>query len=274
MVITNDFVFLHFPKTGGTFCETHIMRLYKQRNRERLANLIQQNPVRWFHSLRKHAGAHAIPRYARYLPILSCIRNPYDQWVSRYEFKIYKHYPKEVKNLELIKQEYPRFPDVTFTEYIKLANKYLSKVQFSLGKKEEEKIGFYSAQFIGMFCPRPAEILRLPKAEITADLVRSKMVSNLTLLRTNNLNQELYNYLSRFNHKQPDLELILDSPKILPDKSGPGSLRPEDGWRAYYTREAVEIINDKESLIFDLFPQFKIETYNESWPSTFTHETT
>jgi len=267
MVITNDFVFLHYPKTGGTFCETHIMRLYKQGNRERLLNLLRRKPVRWRRSLRRHFGVHAIPRYARHLPKVSCIRNPYDRWVSHYEFKVYKHHPEVVPNLKHIKEEYPHFPDVSLTEFIKLANKYFSKVQNQLEKTEDEKLGYYSAQFITMFCPRPTEILALPKAEITAELVRSKMAPDITFLQTSNLNQELHNYLVQFNHDPAELESILESPKIVPDKSGPSSLRPDGAWRTYFTKEAVEIVNDKEALIFELFPQFQIETYQASWRS-------
>jgi hypothetical protein len=165
----------------------------------------------------------------------------------------------------LIKDEYPHFPNVSFPEYVKITNKFLNKVQNKFEKAEEQKIGYYSAQFIGMFCLRPADILKLPKVEITAELVHSKMASNVTFLQTSNLNKDLYDYLSRFKHDTADLETILDSPPILPEKSGSGSLRPEGAWRTYYNQETVEIINDKESLIFELFPQFKVESYDESW---------
>lgn len=265
MVITNDFVFLHYPKTGGTFCETHIKRLYQQNNRKRLANLIRRRPVRWYRSFRQHSGVHAVPRYALRLPKVSSIRNPYDRWVSHYEFKIYANYPEVVPNLEKIEKEYPHFPDVTFTEFVKLVNKYYNKVQNQVGKTEEEKIGFYSAQFIGMFCPQPREILALPRAEITADLVRNKLAPNITFLMTHNLNQELYDYLAQFNHDTAELEDILQSPKILPEKEGVAPRPKKSAWRTYYTEEAVQIINDKEALLFDLFPQFEVESYDKSW---------
>ena len=271
MVITNDFVFLHLPKTGGTFCETHIMRLYRQSNRERLKNILQRKPVRWGLSTRKHSGLHAIPRYARNLPKIGCIRNPYDRWVSRYEYKIYKNYPEVVPNLTRIKEEFPQFPDISLTEFIKLSNKYFTRVQNHSGKSEEEKIGFYSEQFIGMYCHKPGEILKLPKEEITAELIRNKIAPDITFLQTHNLNQELHDYLTQFNHNPGGLKSILQSPKILPEKSGPGSLRPNGAWRTYFTEESVEIVNDKEALIFELFPQFKIETYSPTWP-TFLEE--
>ncbi len=265
MVITNNFVFLHYPKTGGTFCATHIKRLYTQSNRQRLANLLRREPVRWYHYTRQHSGIHAIPRYARHLPKLGSVRNPYDQWVSKYEYQIYRHHPERVLNLEQVKEAYPHFPDVSFTEFIRLAHTYWNKVQNRFDKPDHEKVGIITAQFIGMFCPRPRDILRLPKSEITADLIRSKMPPDISFLTMNNLNHDLHDYLSQFNHDTADLAAILESPKILPVKSGAGSLRHKGAWRGYYGEETVNFINDKEAPLFELFPQFQIETYDDSW---------
>ena len=265
MVITNHFVFLHYPKTGGTFCETHIEKLYRQTNGERLSNLLRGKPVRWCKNIRKHKGLHAVPRYARHLPLVTSIRNPYDRWVSQYEFQVYRKASDKMPYIDLVMEAYPQFPEVTFLEFINIINTYWNKVQQEIGKPQEERVGYYSAQFVGMFCARPKDILKLPKAEITADLVRREMAPNITFLKTHHLNQNLYDYLSQFNHHQADLEAILDSPKILPEHSGAGSLREDEAWKGYYTPEIVDLINDKESLIFDLFPEFEKQSFDESW---------
>jgi len=72
MLVTKHFVLLHFPRTGGVFlrraCRDHL-------------------PPDWIlHEGDTHAGVAQLPAEYRELPILCFIRNPWDWYVSMYEF--------------------------------------------------------------------------------------------------------------------------------------------------------------------------------------------
>ena len=68
MLVTKDFVFLHMLKTGGTWV------------REVFAGEVIPN------DLPKHAVANRIPMEHRHKPRLGFVRNPWDWYVSLYEY--------------------------------------------------------------------------------------------------------------------------------------------------------------------------------------------
>ena len=111
MLITDQFVFLHMPKTGGTFVRHVLFRLHaarayplkrflgqtgrrrkltqyvwlcaavviaKLRFRDKYGRLEYQRP--------KHGGWGKIPEPHRNKPVLATVRNPHDWYVSQYEF--------------------------------------------------------------------------------------------------------------------------------------------------------------------------------------------
>jgi hypothetical protein len=91
MVITRHFVFLHVPKTGGTFVRDVCLK---------------QAPRGWeahnWRPGRPHARYVSIPEDCAHLPVLCFVRNPWDWYVSWYEFLVGSHRGKDVT-------EVPRF---------------------------------------------------------------------------------------------------------------------------------------------------------------------
>jgi hypothetical protein len=72
MILTNDFVFIHLPKTGGTFV---------RRTLERFA------PSSWeTQYFEGHPTVEDIPASHRGLPVIGMIRNPWSFYVSWYSF--------------------------------------------------------------------------------------------------------------------------------------------------------------------------------------------
>lgn len=70
MILSRDFVFIHFPKTGGTFfrylCE-------------------QYAPAEWeIRIMDDHPSVQEIPEAYQHLPVFGMIRNPFDWYVSWY----------------------------------------------------------------------------------------------------------------------------------------------------------------------------------------------
>jgi hypothetical protein len=69
MIVTNAFVFLHVPKTGGLFVTDIIRRHFDH---------IEVGHI--------HAGCEEIPAEYKQLPALAFVRNPWDWYVSVYSY--------------------------------------------------------------------------------------------------------------------------------------------------------------------------------------------
>jgi hypothetical protein len=102
MLVTDNFVYVHMPKTGGTFVTSVLTRLHALREpaHSRHARLKRQMSLlkeRWrtlpalgssqygpLLSLEpKHGTCHDIPKTHRRKPIAATIRNPFDWYVSQ-----------------------------------------------------------------------------------------------------------------------------------------------------------------------------------------------
>ena len=109
MIITRDFVFIHMPKTGGTF----VHGIFKQI----VANYKQEHPVKWYlnrigYKLKlitpvyqkltnveyyeypnndvkgQHAGVSFIPEEYKKLPVISVKRDPAKKFISALLFSM------------------------------------------------------------------------------------------------------------------------------------------------------------------------------------------
>lgn len=98
MIFTDRFVYLHQPKTGGTFVTSVLFRLhdYRWSRGEVPAEpaVVEPGAPHQVRDVRlrppKHGGRSAIPRKQRHKPVVATVRNPYDLYVSQYEFAWWK----------------------------------------------------------------------------------------------------------------------------------------------------------------------------------------
>jgi len=84
MLITKHFVFVHVPKTGGTFlynlCREHLPAEWMIDN-----SLPQHSPYR---ALRRDVASGALPAAVAELPVVAFVRNPWDWYVSWYHHEL------------------------------------------------------------------------------------------------------------------------------------------------------------------------------------------
>lgn len=73
MVVTSAFTFIHLHKSAGTFVNNFIARFFKE-----------------IKIIGYHIPARFIPQEFHSLPIIGCIRNPWDFYVSWYFFQLQK----------------------------------------------------------------------------------------------------------------------------------------------------------------------------------------
>ncbi len=261
MVITDKFVYIHNPKTGGTFVTTAISRVYDmpvrpslwQRLRVRLAG----KPA--YLNLRdglKHGSCEQIPPEHQQKPILSTIRNPFDCLVSNYEFRHWRRHAEEflesTGDSEGTKRRYPHFPDLSFAEYCAVlysSPPSIANQQVLSG----ESVGPHTHDFIQRFFRSPARVVSTLSAEYLASNRHREDMYPVQFLHTENLRQELHDFLARLGFAPEKIGFILHAEKVFPKHSGERQGRP---WAEYYTPELKALVRDRERFLFKLFPEF------------------
>jgi hypothetical protein len=247
MIITDDFVYIHQPKTGGTFV-THVLeRLYEGRN---------------FLNTHKHGTCSDIPAEHLGKPILTTMRNPYDRYVSQYHFGWWRRYPDAYCGVEEMRAHYPTYPEVTFPEFVRMANSlFLNRHQRQeTGFRnerfpEERKPGWHTEQFVRFYCREPRAVFQALDEESLASGRYRETFFPLHITRSERLNQELYDFLLGLGLPRERLAFILDAQKVFPEGGG---REDEDRWQDYYTPELKQFVRTRERMLFQLFPDYDV----------------
>ena len=267
MIITDDFVYIHYPKTGGTFVTHVLKRLYQYKKKYKLLTTflpkrIQRRLHGFIQTDKKHGTCDEIPELHRNKPILATIRNPYDRYVSHYEFGWWKKYPEDdfyPFRVEKIQKKYPHFPDLSFEEYINLWNAiWLPATINNSYINDAESFGLETFDFITFFFRNAQEVFTKVNKHYDSYIASQRYkvdMYNVHFIRTDRLNEELYDFLLNMGWNRNEVEFVLDLEKIFPKEGGRSR---EQVWEKYYTRKLKSIIRRKERLVFDIFPQFDV----------------
>jgi hypothetical protein len=265
MILTDDFVFIHEPKTGGTFVTEMLSRIYEpvtdQGVFKRALRRMYRGVKKPLLDVLKHGTCRDIPDSHRDKPILATIRNPYDRYVSQYEFAWWKAHPEDYCDPEKIRERYPHFPNLTFEEFIDLNNNL-----FLLLKNDrfpaEDRLGLQTAQFVRYFFKSPEKVFpAIDQEYIVSEKYKADMFA-VHFIHTDRLNRDLYDFLVSVGHAPETVQSILSAPKIAPPV--PKILPPEGGrsenrpWQDYYTPELKRQVRRQERLLFAVFPEFDV----------------
>jgi hypothetical protein len=247
MILTPDFVYIHQPKTGGTFVARILSRVYGGREGA-------------FVDAEKHATCSQIPEEHRGKPIVSTMRNPFDRYVSQYRFGWWKLHPDLYCGEDAMRALYPHYPDLSFAEFVRLANtRFLNCHQgrptgfvnrnFPPGREP----GWHTEQFVRFYFRNPRQAYaRLDEESFDRGGFRHDLYP-VRFLPVERLNAALYELLLGFGHAAGDLDFIRAAGKVFPAEGGRD---PEDRWQSYYTPETRDFIRARERLLFELFPEF------------------
>jgi hypothetical protein len=244
MILTPDFVYIHHPKTGGTFVTHVLSRLYGDRQMD----------------VEKHATCNDIPEEHRGKPIISAFRNPYDRYVSQYRFAWWKLHPDQYCGEEAMRALYPHYPDLSFAEFVHLANALF--VNCHMGRPTGfvnrnfppgRGPGWQTEQFVRFYFREPREVFaRLDENSLDSGAFRKDMY-DVRFLPVERLNQSLYELLLGLGHSPEEIAFVRSAEKVFPVEGGRDL---EDRWQDYYTPEIRDSVRTRERLLFELFPQF------------------
>lgn len=261
MIITDNFIFTHFPKNGGTFVRSALRKIHRRRSPERIWDRLYN---RWFggggrvgyHERSKHRPATRISIGKRDRPIFSTIRHPFDRYVSQYFFGWWRTRSEYYCDVEKVRKKYPHFPDLTFEEFLQVSANDFGRL-FNPLLSERDGIGWYSREVVRMFFRDPWHTFY----DIDDDYIESQEwdgdMLDIKFLRTSNLNRELYDFLDEVGYPPNEIQFILKKETERPSEQvkDRGNRTVDD----MFTPETKAFVRHRDRLVFEMFPDFKEE---------------
>ena len=284
MVLTDGFVYIHMPKTGGTFVTEALTRIHAPRRRSRWQRLAaialprvvlprRRSPYGLLQDVEpKHGTCADIPPQHRHKPLLSNVRNPYDWYVSQFEFawwkRTFEYFPEPNPTpvgwaieqvMPAFQSDHPDFPDIAFFGFVDLCDR-ASRIYDSVlaGSAIHESataggFGLLTHGFIRYFFRDPEAVIdRLDGDYIHSGRYRADMYP-VQFLRTDRLNDDLYGALAASGYARRDIGFVRDLGRILPMGRGRSEDQP---WEAYYSSELKAHVREREWVLFEMFPEF------------------
>lgn len=225
MLISSDFIFIHIPKTGGTFVNETLLEYYKPKRFFRPSMFLKKHKILPYcirysskveypnlsgYTRGIHCGLRHIKQSNK--PKFHIKRPPEDFYKSLFYYKHYVKYPHFSE--AVLAKEFDDFPNLkpheTFKYYKMLAEKITGI--------ENLKFGYLTFEIIEELSPTEeirnqlVELLQHDKVDGAVQLLRSSL-SNMHILEMKNLNAELYQFLKQ-NTKLKNIESLLEAKKV------------------------------------------------------------
>ena len=264
MFVTDSFVYIHLPKTGGTFVAETLARIHAERG-DRVdtlwfdpANPVALPVVEAGHALRlmlttrqQHGTRSDIPEPYADRPVVATMRHPCERYVSQYVFGWWHRQPDRFGPVEWVRATYPRYPDLTFDDFVHLANN--AALPFPEGGAPEVAIGLHTQQCVQHFFRDPDRAFSTLLRTASAATLAREALADVHILRQQHLNDDLADWLTRWDYRRADIEAVRAAQRIWPPEGG----RPADEpWEPYYTPDLLAFVRHRERLLFEWFPDF------------------
>lgn len=260
MIITDRFVFVHQPKTGGTFVREVLWEISRREARSFPRGFLQRaGIVRPGHAYLEtddyHGTCHEIPPPQRSKKILSIVRNPFDFYVSFYHFGWWASHPEDsYRDVAAVRRAFPRFPDLSFEEFLSVANCYFNEFDM-IGSRMEDvdhRPGYYSTQFMLYFFKDPRAVYRDIDDEYISARRWSDDMFDAHFMRTHALNRDLHRYLADVGYPTHLIDGVSSKAPVRPAEQLRD--RPSREYEHYYTDATRALVLKKERLLFAMFP--------------------
>ena len=263
MILTDRFVFIHMPKTGGTFVTRALQRLHGgwrtiPRPRTRYGPLVLMD---------KHGTCRDIPASHRNLPIVSALRNPFDRYVSQYEYGWWRRHVEGVP-IERLRALQPTYPDLSFAEFVELATEHFTTLVSPL--PPGDRPGFHTEQLCRFYFRDPQEAFaRMDEVYIASGAYQEDMFP-VEYLRTENLTEDLCGFLERAGYQRKDIAAVRRMRPVYPPRVRRSPLdhllryRPRRRgaeWQGRYTPQLRELVRHRERFLLCLFPDLDVAGY-------------
>ena len=258
MFVTDKFVFLHIPKTGGTFVHYQLRKIYARTFLGKCAHSLRSKfgvalPfMRYrYREFPKHTIRRELNRLVPDLPIVLCVRNPFDVYVSQYKFRWWQQFPEKwFVDLAKVKAEFGKYSEFDFETFVRATLKYSHWAQTS--PTSQRPFGPMSAEWLRYFTRNPNDCINCGSEDNLFSLVRRELES-VTILRTETLAVDLCSFLDSLRIEGTYRKDIMSSDRIYP---GPRTRNLNDDHEGYYSEGLKAELSRAEWLLFSLFPEY------------------
>lgn len=267
MLITDKFIFVHLPKTGGLFvdrvlkdmlCPSRFMQGVHAL-RHRYGVTIPGVPYRYVLGPR-HGSCAAIPEAYRGLPILACRRNPFDWYVSDYCYGVWRQATNIGKFWSADadpRERYPSWPELDFAGYVDATTTCATRVVHAKRRsKLAGTLGVVTLEFLRMFCRDRHFVFAANSDEEMYQRIEETLYP-VRFLEMTNLNRDLHAYLLERGFPEEQAGQVLERGRI--NASARADTRKKD-WRDYYNPETLETVRYRERMLLLLFPEYDVPT--------------
>lgn len=245
MFILPNAVFIHMPKIGGTFVVDVLQKLPRQPSLATLRDKIHTRLAG------KHPYCRAIPAYARQRQIFSCIRSPIDWYISNYHYAWWRTNPQDYPGLA----NHPDWPNLSFDDYMALSNTDWLNVR-NPEITVNPTLGRLTTLFINYFSRDPIAVLTAQGDDASLLAHLQNTLYPVTFLHTENLNQELYDFLRTLGYQETALTFIHDKPPLSPR----GNRDRSKTWSDYFSEPLFMEMLHRDRLLYQLFPTLEADT--------------
>lgn len=261
MIITDKFVLLKYPKTGSKFAREVLLKVHSNKKHSFFEKVLFRLNIKNRPSFRIHEAPNIremshkrnfmdqhgiyiqIPKEERHKKIVSIIRDVYDRYISMYEFKDWIRTPWIDENE--LKQQYPDYPELSFRDFLLMLFEH-NPIQDLPEVNKKLSIGPATSQFILFFFKDPFKILNeIDEEYINSDRFKND-IADISFLNQNNLNQELYEFLTANGYNKNEVQFILNEQKM--NTSRPEGKNKDD----YFSEELYDMVHKKDKLLFKI----------------------
>ena len=256
MIATDRFVYIHQPKTGGTFVTKVLRELEGELATRELR--VRTPRTAFVRSKLKHGTCRDIPRALRGLPVWTTVRNPYDQYVSEYAFGWWRRddYPRHFRRrVRGFAERYPDYPDLSFGDFLRLYHEAFGRTRRSRDFEGADGVGWLTERFLRYYARRPRTLTRRLRSGDGLATLRAHLY-DVRYLRMDDLNAEVHRALLDAGLPEARVAFVLDWGRVLPENAVAQS-RARD-WERYYTPALKAHVRRNDRLLFEMFPAFDL----------------